>query len=532
MMAATTTRLESRVRQRFRSRVAALVVICFSLLYFADTILRASGKYFWFDELCTYYVNRLPDLHSVWQAILHAADYNPPLFHILTRVANAPFGDGLIATRMPAMIGFWVLCLSLFAMVRKRSGTTAGVVAMLLPLLSQARFYAYEARPYGIVVGLAGLAALAWQRMRESDHRALWRLVFGLSLWTAFLVHCYAILLLVPFGLAELYWAWHCRRPDWLALFTMGSGALIAMFFYVPMLQSFEKHLGSGYFAPALTSFPKFYDDLLGPAILGLIALLSALALERLWPRRNLEKYLPGPPVPYSEIVLAVGFLVLPLAGLGLAFVMRGPFIPRYFLSAILGISLLAGYAAGAMREPPWLRGSLAAVLALLAVLNFTQVVRQRLRGMGEMLVGFGSDYPVSTTPGNPMGAHQILLSQAPDGVPIMVLDPLEYLFLAHYAPTALSSRLYFVSADGNDWVGEMLKGIRDWCHAPLNLAYDRDFRAGHPRFCLYGQYASGSVRLALLMKEGVSMQMLATDTVHFLGENVALTDAVPAVSR
>ena len=111
---------------------ALLAVCCFSLFYFIDIGLRASAKYFWLDELCTVYLCRLPDLGLVHQAVLHGTDFNPPLFYILTRLANAAFGDGLVISRLPAIVGVWLLCVSLFAMVWRRSGWVPGVVAMLL----------------------------------------------------------------------------------------------------------------------------------------------------------------------------------------------------------------------------------------------------------------------------------------------------------------------------------------------------------------------------------------------------------------
>src|SRR5580693_7379590 len=125
-------------------RTSVVILACFSVMYFVDICLRASGKYFWFDELLTVFICRLPGLHAVYQATLAGVDYNPPLLHILTRLAQAPFGEGLIATRMPSILGVWLLCICLFAVVAKMSGAAAGSVAMLLPLLSSARFYAYE----------------------------------------------------------------------------------------------------------------------------------------------------------------------------------------------------------------------------------------------------------------------------------------------------------------------------------------------------------------------------------------------------
>src|SRR6185437_1032614 len=80
----------------------AYVVFAFvSLVYFADIFLRAGQKYFWFDELYTAYLCRLPNFQSTWTAVIHGVDFNPPLFYLVTRGAERLFGEGLLTTRLP-----------------------------------------------------------------------------------------------------------------------------------------------------------------------------------------------------------------------------------------------------------------------------------------------------------------------------------------------------------------------------------------------------------------------------------------------
>ena len=52
----------------------------FSVFYFSDIMLRASGKHFWFDEIYTVNLCRIPAFHDLQQAVLHGADYNPDSF--------------------------------------------------------------------------------------------------------------------------------------------------------------------------------------------------------------------------------------------------------------------------------------------------------------------------------------------------------------------------------------------------------------------------------------------------------------------
>src|SRR5437660_5703996 len=98
----------------FLNRQPYLVLIFFSAAYFLTTCYRASRKLFWYDELFTVYNSRLPDMPAVWYAVTHGTDLNPPLFYVLTRWSEHLFGEGQLATRLPAILRFWIFCLCLF----------------------------------------------------------------------------------------------------------------------------------------------------------------------------------------------------------------------------------------------------------------------------------------------------------------------------------------------------------------------------------------------------------------------------------
>jgi hypothetical protein len=486
-----TNRRESRLPRSRRVTIAILA--SFSLMYFADICLRASAKYFWFDELLTVYICRLPSLHAVYRATLLGVDYSPPLLHILTRLAQAPFGEGLIATRMPSIIAVWLLCVCLFAIVSKRSGPAAGSVAMLLPLLSSSRFYAYEARPTGIVLGLAGLAALAWQRRAESRYRKVWLGLFGVSLLGAFLTHCYAIALLFPFGCAEAFRSWRTRRLDRPLWALMGCAVLVALPFYVPLWRSFQRHVGAGFFPPGVDSLQSFYNTLLAPAMLALVACLAAFAADCAARPKGSRA-----PVPGADIVLALGFLMLPAAGLLLAVAIHGPFIGRYWFPAILGVCLAAGYTSCGRTK--WIAPVLAVMLAILLAGDFARLVRHRLAGVGEALVEPNTLLPMNTTPGKPLRAYEALWAQAAGDAPIVVTDGLEFAFLAYYVPPQTRSRLYYLMGNDSDTVGGLLRSLWTCCQVGYNFAYAQEFARATPRFFVYGRLREP---LAALLRAG-----------------------------
>ena len=68
-------------------------IALFSALYFADMFPKASRKCFWFDELFTTYLCRLPSFKAAWTAVTRGADFNPPVLYLLTRVHSGSSGE-------------------------------------------------------------------------------------------------------------------------------------------------------------------------------------------------------------------------------------------------------------------------------------------------------------------------------------------------------------------------------------------------------------------------------------------------------
>ena len=90
-------------------REKSAILVCITLVYIAITSLYAMRR-LWFDEVYTDYMCRLPDLAAVWSALKEGADFNPPLFYIATRASLSALGGGLLGIRLPAVVGFLVMC--------------------------------------------------------------------------------------------------------------------------------------------------------------------------------------------------------------------------------------------------------------------------------------------------------------------------------------------------------------------------------------------------------------------------------------
>jgi len=231
-------------------RHPALVILGWSLLFFASTIVLAFQKLMWDDEFFSLYISNASDMSSLWAALMTGADQHPPLFYWITRVSLRLIDDQQLAIRVPAMLGFWLMGVSLFAFTARRTSVLGGLFVLLVALVTDLYYYASEGRGYGLALGFTAFALLCWQSAAESRQRVAWLVGLGIALAGAVGSHYYAGLVVVPLGLAELTRSWQRRRVDlpmWVALAAPA----------IPLLVFF----------PVIRAARRLFGDLLGAAL-------------------------------------------------------------------------------------------------------------------------------------------------------------------------------------------------------------------------------------------------------------------------
>ncbi len=168
---------------------------------------------------------------------------DPAFYHLLVHACIRIFGPTRFALRLPSLFGYLLMQLCLFLYVKRVSTARAALFAAALPALTQTLFYAAEARPYGLLLGLYGLALIAYQAatrsLDESDKSAkpenppsrlvhLLTLAFAVAL--ALNSHYFGILLLTPICAAELTRTILRRRLDLPVIAAILAGALTIVF--------------------------------------------------------------------------------------------------------------------------------------------------------------------------------------------------------------------------------------------------------------------------------------------------------------
>jgi Dolichyl-phosphate-mannose-protein mannosyltransferase len=443
------------------------------LLFVAGTLGRAQQKLFWHDEIFTAVVAALPR-GEVWGALRDGLDLSAPGFHVLTRISQAIFGSGLLGTRMPALIGVFLAAVCAGIFVRRRYGAAAGLCSMLLLLCGDAYFYAYEARPYGPLLGFAGAALVCWQSAVSAVQRRAWLAGLFASLAAALACHYYAVLLFIPIGLAELARFSRTRTPDW-PLWLSVCGSLLLLVPFLPLIASVGQY-SVGHFAPpqlrtVVNSYESTASELAVPLLLTLLAagtraFRSARSEEaRDWSATS------------HEWVLATAMTLLPVFAFVLAMGWTNALEPRYYLPWTLGFSILVPLTIAELS-----RYGRRIVVTLAAALFLWFGARQAMsaRWLAHESPELRSVYPQLFDPAN--GTW-----------PIVIGHPHVYLVAAYYAEPALQRRLVTLTRPGeaSSPDGALYISTRSFRamakRLPLQLEDFDAFTARHSIFFLYG---------------------------------------------
>jgi 4-amino-4-deoxy-L-arabinose transferase-like glycosyltransferase len=441
----------------------------FAILYLAITAGFASRP-LWYDELITWHVARLPDLAAVWNSLRDGADLNPPLLYLLTRAAHGLFGAGELATRLPAIAGFLVMCFAIYRFVGRRCPRPYAFAAMLIPLLTTGYRYAAEARSYGLEFGFTGLALIGWQDAAEGRARRRGLALLFLGTAGALLTHCYAALALAPLVIGEVYRQWRARRLDW-RVWAAFAAALPAVLTYLPLFAALQQFVVKNtIFAPGLSSLPLFYGGLLEKAIWPLAAILVLARSDRRPPADE-----PAPPhIPGHEIVCAAALVLMPVLSFILALTVTGIFMERYGVASIIGIAIAtAFYLARSAHGSRPAAGVAVAVLAGWIMLNACAAVTT-------LFAASGDDGPV--------------LAAAGPSLPVAVSNGLMFLEADRYETPANAARLFYLTdaEAGLRYTGTNVfdvgyRIISRWFPLRGQVCSYREFIARHPRFLVYG---------------------------------------------
>jgi Dolichyl-phosphate-mannose-protein mannosyltransferase len=498
MLNASCDLLEEAAGWMQRHQVVLLSI--FSICYFVAMFALAQRKLFWFDELFTYYLTTLPSMDAVVAELAKGVDHHPPSYFLLMRAASSLWPDPHVSFRIPSIVGYWLLSISLFRFVTRRTSAVYGTTAMLAPYVVT-HVWAADARPYGPAVGLLAVGFAAWQSATLPAKRSWSLILLAVGIAGAISTSYYAVLALVPLGIAELIRTVQRRTidlPMWLA---MGAGAAVSLLYLPLVIGSVSGFDPYNWARPSFAALLGMYEDFFESAIwfwLGCLLFVAVLVILQRWARKRkdgIECELPA-----AEVALGAGLLLLPVLGLAVALAVTKTITTRYVISTVTGFSMLVAFLA--------FRAARGSAIAGLAIASATLL---------SSMFSWHLEWRAAPQVSNRIKAVSSLLDHAPDdtaSLPVVFESPMQLFEVCHYSDRALTERFVFLvdpeSAlfySGTRYTGHGLTSLQRY--APMRTESFASFRQAHPRFLLYETPWLAGYVLPKLLDEGAQLRLL-----------------------
>ncbi len=441
-----------------------------TVLYAAVGIAQSHFKLLWLDELITLHIARQGSVGAIWNALAQGADPNPPVTHILVHYSRMVFGDHELAYRLPALAGYWVGLVSLFAYLLRRTPATWALAGTVLSMTMAAFDYSFESRSYAIFYGLAMVAMYCWTSAVNAGagHLARNAALAGmvLALAAGISTNYFAVLAFFPIAggeLARTVDRWHPRgmgggrgRPSlmqaidlrvWIGLALAGSTLLAYRSMIEHSIAQFAPYAWNKVsLDQVFDSYTEMVEVVLIP-ILGLF--VFALVLYFVFRQlaavgSNRDHRLSGRwigsvmrpetwriPIPLHEAVAVFLLMAYPILGYIVASIRGGMLSPRFVLPVCLGFAIAATLLALQLfRDLPY-AGS-----AMLCFVLAWFLARESVVGYWYLQQKQAFYKVVDHIP----QAETVL----PANAPIVIPDPLLALTFRHYAPKPLGERVVF----------------------------------------------------------------------------------------
>ena len=322
-------RTNTPVAHRSVQRIALVAAIALIAFYFATSVFIALRRPFWYDEVFSALIARLPDWSTMWRALAAGVDSMPPGFYLLVRLSESILGPSDFAARLPSVLALTVGLVITFDCARRLTDHLHALAALALLAGSLLPFYGYEARPYSLYFMFVALGLWLW--LNTPDNK-LSSLAFGLVAFAAFTIHLYSALSLVPYLAFEMVRDRRLRVPS--AKLIAGAAGVVAGLVLCSRQVLAFKQLSHQFWA--LPSFPALlhlYDDYF-PFVL---AILAAALLLGAWSREG-QSTLREPTS--SGERLGWLFLLIPVAGYIAAKLVTNAFYNRYFIGMLPGVAV------------------------------------------------------------------------------------------------------------------------------------------------------------------------------------------------
>jgi uncharacterized membrane protein len=301
-----------------------------AVFYLATSVYIAAHRFFWYDELFTVLISRLPNTAAILDGLSHADNNMPAPYFLVVHAFLRLFPQAEVAARLPSALTLALGLLVTFDCARRLTDGRHASMAVAFLGCTVLPYYGYEARSYGIYFMLAALLFWVWSLTpKASWSAAAW---FGAIMFAGTLFHYYIVLCLVPFAAWEaVHWKpWRLPSPKLLA---GGVGIACAAALLARQIFGANRYSAVFWSKPTLSGLRGVFSELMpdGLFLLALIMVLIAL--------RGPEHDTAVAPMQPAE---STGWLCLliPFAGYILAIMVTNAFVARYFIGMLPGLAV------------------------------------------------------------------------------------------------------------------------------------------------------------------------------------------------
>jgi hypothetical protein len=447
-----------------------------SALFLLSAIGHSRVKELWLDELASMIVAGLPTPGAIWNALAHAIQQDPPGYHLLAHYFYRIFSSTPLVARAPAMAGYLLMSLSFYFLIRRHCPAIYAAAAFFLPGITFLRQWAWEARPYGLMLGVSALCLLFWDGASSGKRSALNRIGLAVTIALALSLHFFGMLLVGGLIVGEAgKWAIRKRLdlPAIAAIFIGASSFLL----WVPLVRDDFAIMRPLYRdRVVLTDLFSIWNDTLtlAPLVLLIALLVGVCVVAGEMPRRRgTEGYFS-----FREralLAVAGGFLLAPIAAFLQGRAATGVFYSKYVMLTVFGPVLLIPLLLAGFTS----RSTVAGLCLFLAAASNDAIVSAR--GVADL---FGK--PPSTD--SQMLRLQSLMPAADHDV--VVASPFDYLPLYYNSQSPFRDQLVFL-ADPQKGLTYMENGTLDKMYEgiagiyPVRVESYDDFARTHSHFYL-----------------------------------------------
>ena len=317
------------------ARWALVAAVLLALFYLGSSLYIAAHRLFWFDELFTLYIARLPHLSTIWSALGNGVDALPPTYYILVRLCDSLFGPSEVAARAPSAIAMAIGLVVIFDCARRLINGLYALIAPLVAVCSFVPYYGYEARSYALCFMLSAMALWAWTY--EGFSKRAQAVLFGAIFFAGVCCHYYFPMCLAPYFAWELLRWKPGKRPS--AKLVGGIiGSVLPLVLLSPLILSFSRKFGGGYWnRPSLNELRIIYAQLFPDGLLLLALMMLWIALARAESSDTQESLVPQ--MPEAEVIGWL-FLGVPIAAYTVAVLKTNAFYSRYYIGVVPPVGL------------------------------------------------------------------------------------------------------------------------------------------------------------------------------------------------